>query len=238
MPLVQTSPRVRRRLLRALVVAIIGAGIALAALVIPNHSGRTTQHFHAGKPYIVKVQKQVPVGSRDRAAIDRLLDRFVADAVARRDPGAAYGLATASLRAGTTRADWTGGSLPVQPLQVRGSTFHGWSPSYSYRNEVNFDLLVHAKPGSEIGARLAANLLVVGVLPAFSAVGIAAGQFAGEKERGLLTPLLASPAKRPKPRPRERNISPSWLQTRPSSAMTIFLKSRSTWKTQSACCVC
>jgi len=50
------------------------------------------------------------------------------------------------------------------------------------------------EPGSEIGARLAANLLVVGMLPAFSAVGIAAGQFAGEKERGLLTPLLASPA--------------------------------------------
>jgi len=152
MPVVPTSPRVRRRLLRVLVVAIIGAGIAVAALVIPNHSGRTAQHFHAGKPYVVKVQKQIPVGARDRAAIDRLLDRFVADAVARRDPGAAYGLATASLRAGTTRADWKGGSLPVQPLQVRGSTFHGWSPSYSYRNEVNFDLLVHAKPGSKIGA--------------------------------------------------------------------------------------
>jgi ABC-type Na+ efflux pump permease subunit len=36
--------------------------------------------------------------------------------------------------------------------------------------------------------------LVVGVLPAFSAAGIAAGQFAGEKERGVLTPLLVSPA--------------------------------------------
>jgi ABC-type Na+ efflux pump permease subunit len=53
---------------------------------------------------------------------------------------------------------------------------------------------VPGEPGPEITARLAANLLVVGVLPAFSAVGIAAGQFAGEKERGLLTPLLASPA--------------------------------------------
>ena len=48
--------------------------------------------------------------------------------------------------------------------------------------------------GSALGARLASNLLMVGVLPAFSAVGIAAGQFAGEKERGILTPLLASPA--------------------------------------------
>ena len=41
---------------------------------------------------------------------------------------------------------------------------------------------------------LAFNLLLVGLLPTVSAVGIASGQFAGEKERGILTPLLASPA--------------------------------------------
>jgi len=44
------------------------------------------------------------------------------------------------------------------------------------------------------GDVLAFYLLIVGLAPAVSAVGIAAGQFAGEKERGLLTPLLASPA--------------------------------------------
>jgi ABC-type Na+ efflux pump permease subunit len=37
-------------------------------------------------------------------------------------------------------------------------------------------------------------LLVIGTLPAVGAVGIASGQFAGERERGVLTPLLASPA--------------------------------------------
>jgi ABC-2 type transport system permease protein len=47
---------------------------------------------------------------------------------------------------------------------------------------------------SGLGDALPFYLLLVGVLPAFSAVGIAAGQFAGEKERGILTPLLASPA--------------------------------------------
>lgn len=45
-----------------------------------------------------------------------------------------------------------------------------------------------------IGAVLALNLLVVGLLPTISGIGIASGQFAGEKERGILTPLLASPA--------------------------------------------
>jgi ABC-type Na+ efflux pump permease subunit len=45
-----------------------------------------------------------------------------------------------------------------------------------------------------LGDALAFNLLVVGLLPTSAAIGIASGQFAGEKERGILTPLLASPA--------------------------------------------
>jgi ABC-2 type transport system permease protein len=45
-----------------------------------------------------------------------------------------------------------------------------------------------------LGDMLALYLLVVGLLPTISAIGIASGQFAGEKERGILTPLLASPA--------------------------------------------
>jgi ABC-2 type transport system permease protein len=47
---------------------------------------------------------------------------------------------------------------------------------------------------ARLGSVLAFYLLLVGLMPAVSAVGIAAGQFAGEKERGVLTPLLASPA--------------------------------------------
>lgn len=44
------------------------------------------------------------------------------------------------------------------------------------------------------GAALAGYLLLVGLLPTSTAVGSAAGQFAGEFEQGNLTPLLASPA--------------------------------------------
>ena len=45
-----------------------------------------------------------------------------------------------------------------------------------------------------LSTMLAVYLLTVGLAPGVAAVGIAAGQFAGEKERGILTPLLASPA--------------------------------------------
>jgi ABC-2 type transport system permease protein len=60
-------------------------------------------------------------------------------------------------------------------------------------------LVLVVRPLSEaadpaLGEVLAFYLLVVGLPPTVSAVGIAAGQFAGEKERGILTPLLASPA--------------------------------------------
>lgn len=48
--------------------------------------------------------------------------------------------------------------------------------------------------GGVLGSLLAVYLLMVGLLPGSAAVGIAAGQFAGEKEQGSLTPLLASPA--------------------------------------------
>lgn len=41
---------------------------------------------------------------------------------------------------------------------------------------------------------LAIYILVIGLMPASSAIGIASGQFAGEKEQGNLAPLLASPA--------------------------------------------
>ncbi len=45
-----------------------------------------------------------------------------------------------------------------------------------------------------LGTLLAIYLLTVGLLPSSAASGVAAGQFAGEKEQGNLAPLLASPA--------------------------------------------
>ncbi len=51
-------------------------------------------------------------------------------------------------------------------------------------------------PGEEaaVGRSLAIFFLILGLAPTTGAVGIASGQFAGEKEAGSLTPLLASPA--------------------------------------------
>ena len=48
--------------------------------------------------------------------------------------------------------------------------------------------------GETLGFLIALYFLLVGLLPSSAAIGSACGQFAGEKEQGNLTPLLASPA--------------------------------------------
>ena len=47
---------------------------------------------------------------------------------------------------------------------------------------------------SFVGTLMAFYLLFVGLMPSTPAIGIAAGVFAGDKERGSLTPLLVTPA--------------------------------------------
>jgi hypothetical protein len=63
------------------------------------------------------------LASADRRAVSTLLDRFVVEAIARRDPGAAYDLASAELREGMTRKEWATGDIPVYPYDPRGSHF-------------------------------------------------------------------------------------------------------------------
>ena len=146
--MLSSSPRFRRRLtwLGGLVV-LAGVGAA-ALLVIPARSDHIPQRFDSQPAQLVKDERQVSLNARDRRAIDALLDRFVVDAVGRRDPGAAYYMASAAMRASVPRRAWIRGDIPVQPLDVLGTRFHGWRPSWSFRNEVNFELLVHARPGS------------------------------------------------------------------------------------------
>lgn len=51
-----------------------------------------------------------------------------------------------------------------------------------------------AKGMSNAGFMMAFYLLMVGLMPSATAIGIASGAFAGDKERGSLMPLLVTPA--------------------------------------------
>lgn len=72
-------------------------------------------------------QKQV---KPDRAALDRLLDQFVPEVVAGKDP--ARGRALVGGYATTS----------VQHYPAKGTRFHGYVVNYSYPGDIGFDLLL------------------------------------------------------------------------------------------------
>ena len=127
----------------------IGAVAAVAVAIRPGGHGAAA--VASGPVRVPVARKQVRVTAADRAAIDRTLDRFVPAAMGRRDTGLAYDLSTKALREGMTRAQWRRGAIPVYPFAARGTTFHGWTLNYSYRGDVDVDLLVQPKAGSASG---------------------------------------------------------------------------------------
>lgn len=155
-PALQTSPRARRRALKTAVV--LGGIAAVAALtqLLPGGKALPEPAAPAGSASVAPQpapvpRREVPLAPAERRAIDLALDRFVPAAVGRADPGLAYELVTPALRAGSTRAEWATGTIPVQPLPVRGDRFHHWTLSYSYPNHVGLELLLKPTRAADIG---------------------------------------------------------------------------------------
>jgi hypothetical protein len=107
---------------------------ALAALVAPSPAVAATPKIPAD----------------DLKQIRTLLRAWVPDVIGRRDPLAAYGLATAALRSTTTRAQWRSGNLPVQPYPANPRRF-GIRPIYVTPDDVIFDLMLQPRKGSNAG---------------------------------------------------------------------------------------
>lgn len=139
------TPRARRRLLWLAALGIAGAVAAVVVAVLPSSKGGFKGPRSGGPVQIVRPRKQVPPSARDRAEINALLDRFVPAAVERRDPAAAYDLVTATLSAGTTRAQWRTGQIPVSPYDAGGTRFHGWIVITSYPGDITLDLTLQPR---------------------------------------------------------------------------------------------
>jgi hypothetical protein len=185
-PKLRTSPRARRRALTT--AGALAAIAALAGLTQLLPGGRQLSVAAAPAPAAAVAPQpppaqpeDVPLARSDRRAIDRALDRFVPAAVRRADPGLAFELVTPALRAGTTRAEWATGTIPVQPFPVRGDRFHHWTLSYSHPNHVGLELLLEPAREAGIGAiafavdlkRMRGRWLVDSFIPAavYSAAG-------------------------------------------------------------------
>lgn len=85
--------------------------------------------------------------------IRMLLKAFIPAAIGRHHPGRAWALAAPKMRIGSTRADWRNGDLPVFPYPVATTGF-GVRPITVEPDDVTFDLMVHPRPGSNVGVEV------------------------------------------------------------------------------------
>ncbi len=75
--------------------------------------------------------------------------RFLETAVGRTDLDAAWGLATAELRSGSTLKQWRTGALPIPPFPVRDLETTGFDVVESGPNKVLLQVLLVPKPGTD-----------------------------------------------------------------------------------------
>ncbi|MEP6910367.1 MAG: hypothetical protein ABI896_08055 [Actinomycetota bacterium] len=108
--------------------------------------------------------KPIRLAPSDRQAVNATLDVFVNHAVKRIDPSAAWNVVTPTMRAGMTRREWSGGSIPVYPYPAAGQHFHQWTIQYRTSDELAIELLL--SPRADKKAKLGQFLFHVYLQPA------------------------------------------------------------------------
>ena len=124
----------------------VGVGVTY-----PNTAQHVPQRFHGGPPQVVRLPPRAPFTAADRRRVEAVLQVFVDHAVARRDAATAYDVVTPAMRRGTTRAQWAAGNVPVYPYPAaRQRVQIAWVWA-SYRNEVDFDVVLLPRKGAGVG---------------------------------------------------------------------------------------
>jgi hypothetical protein len=146
------SPRARRRALWIGIPLLVAVAIAGAVSLIPN----TTPSSPAVKGNEGPAQTVAPtvthVSPSVRREIDAVLDKFVPAALERKNAAVAWSLAGPGLKASSSLSQWKAGNLPVPSYPARGTEFHGWGVLDAQPGDVNFNLLVHPRPGTNLGS--------------------------------------------------------------------------------------
>lgn len=150
-----SSPRLRRRTLWAGLFFAIAAAIAVVVVAIPR-GGRDFSDEpapdRAGPDPVIAQPKPLRMTPEIRREVNATLVPFVRHAVARERPEAAWDLVTPALRAGTTRAQWRRGDIPVYPYPARPEEATGWHVLEAFEDDLLISLLVHARPETRQGA--------------------------------------------------------------------------------------
>ena len=209
--MILSSYRWRRRLVWAAVALVFVVALVLAILSLPKHGRRFTETFRNEPSQVVVSDKPVPVTRAMRRQVNETLVRFVATAVTRKDPVAAWDLSTGAMKRGTTRADWARGNLPVFPYPAIPAQARGWTVVSSVKDDLVADLVLQPPRGSKRGpVEFNVELKAVGKGPA---------------RRWLVDSFIAirtydtSSAQKPKPvKPLPANAKPNYPKGRLSPA--------------------
>ena len=151
------SYRWRRRILWALPFVVVVVGFAVLVLSLPRGSGipaggTSSSEAVEGDQVVTTIERHVAVTPATRREVNAVLTAFVRHAVAREDPERAWALATPTLKAGQTRAEWKRGDLPVYPFPAKVNEATGWYVVESFENDLLLTLVMHSRPGTKRGA--------------------------------------------------------------------------------------
>jgi hypothetical protein len=126
--------------------AAVVLGIAALIVFVPNTGHTTATPIDPTKParrYVVP--KTVRATAAEKAAAEHTLALFVPSAMTRRHLASSWPLVTRHMRAGTSRADWLAGDLPVVPYPAAAFRTFGVTLKYQYRHVLGYDVLVLPK---------------------------------------------------------------------------------------------
>jgi hypothetical protein len=142
---------------------VVAAGVAgLVITLLPEDRGGIASSVESGRVQTVAHPSQVPMTAQVRRRIDRLFDRFVPAAIARRDPFGARAYVTPALRRQATTAEWRAGTIPVPPFEPAGTSFHGWTTIYSYPRDASVELTLQPKRARDPVGSFVVNLKQLG----------------------------------------------------------------------------
>ncbi|MDX6492806.1 MAG: hypothetical protein QOH02_741 [Gaiellaceae bacterium] len=146
-----SSPRRRKRLgYLGVALALVGTAVGVG-VTHQDTAHHFRQRFHGGPPQVVVTPRHAPFTAADRRRAEEALQFFVDHAVARHDPAVAYDVVTPGMRRGSTRKGWAAGNVPVYPYPAaRQHVQIAWVWA-SYRNEVDFDVVLLPRKGAHVG---------------------------------------------------------------------------------------
>jgi hypothetical protein len=217
-----SSPRRRRLLLRFALALVALAAAAGAFTLLPGAPKPPPERF-SNEPAQLYDSSAVKttVSRADRRAIDHTLERFVEDAMGRRDLISAYHLSSPALRNGQTLAQWRRGEIPVYPYTARPGSSRGWELKFREDDLAALEVFLYPGQGESNGPitlavdmrRIGGRWLVEGVAPT------AVFSKPGEKARVIAnTDFTRGDVSRP-----ESRLDPRWLLAIPGAIFAMLL---------------